>query len=83
MSVSDQQGSSKYRLLLVDDNKEITDILEEVGIDVGYQVSSVNKFDLIIPQIKQFNPTVIFLDLNLGPPRIWKQKKSPVKDWKF
>ncbi len=36
MSVSDQQGSSKYRLLLVDDNKEITDILEEVGIDVGY-----------------------------------------------
>jgi len=67
MSVSDQQGSSTNRLLLVDDSKEITDILEEVGIDAGYQVRSVNKFDFIIPQIKQFNPTVIFLDLNLGP----------------
>ena len=77
MSVSDQQGSSKYRLLLVDDNKEITDILEEVGIDVGYQVSSVNKFDLIIPQIKQFNPTVIFLDLNLGPSEDLETEEVP------
>ncbi|MDP6653935.1 MAG: response regulator [Gammaproteobacteria bacterium] len=65
MSESDQQGSSKHRLLVVDDSKEVTDILEEVGIDVGYQVRSVNEFDLIIPQIKQFDPTVIFLDLNL------------------
>jgi len=67
MSISDQQGSSTHRLLLVDDNREITDILEEVGIDAGYQVRSVNEFNSIIPLIKQFDPTVIFLDLNLGP----------------
>ncbi|HAJ76393.1 MAG TPA: hypothetical protein DCM64_08040 [Gammaproteobacteria bacterium] len=77
MSVSDQQDSNAHRLLLVDDSKEITDILEEVGIDAGYQVCSVNKFESIIPQFRQFDPTVIFLDLNLGPAEVAETDETP------
>ena len=67
MSESSLQGINPNRLLLIDDSKEITDILEEVGSDAGYDVRSVNQYGFIIPEIELHVPTVIFLDIHLGP----------------
>ena len=53
------------RLLCVDDNEDITDLLEELGEEAGYDVRTVNQFELITQEIESFNPSVIFLDLNL------------------
>jgi len=63
----DSQESNPNRLLSIDDSKEITDILEEIGNNAGYYVRSVNQYDLIIQEIEAHDPSVIFLDLHLGP----------------
>ncbi|MCG8415320.1 MAG: response regulator [Pseudomonadales bacterium] len=68
---------SENRLLCVDDSTDITDILQEIGIDAGYEVRVVNKFELITHEIDSFNPTVIFLDLNLGPNDVFDDKEIP------
>jgi CheY-like chemotaxis protein len=53
------------RLLVIDDNEDIADILEEVGLDAGYSVQSAHKPDQVKKIYQEFNPTVIFLDLGL------------------
>lgn len=68
---------SENRLLCVDDNSDITDILKEIGIDAGFEVRVVNKYELITHEIDSFNPTVIFLDLNLGPSDVFDDKEIP------
>ena len=65
------------RLLCVDDNTDITDLLEEIGEEAGYDVRSVNEFELITQEIESFNPSVIFLDLNLGPNDVFEDKEIP------
>ena len=67
MSESSLQGINPNRLLLIDDSKGITDILEEISSDAGYDVRSVNQYEFIIQEIELHVPTVIFLDLHLGP----------------
>lgn len=53
------------RLLIIDDNEDIADILEEVGLDAGYSVHSVYDPAQVEKAYGDFNPTVIFLDLGL------------------
>lgn len=53
------------RLLIIDDNEDIADILEEIGLDAGYSVNSVYKPELVQTTYREFKPTVIFLDLGL------------------
>lgn len=53
------------RLLIIDDNADIADILEEVGLDAGYSVRSVYDPALVQRIYQDFDPTVIFLDLGL------------------
>ena len=38
---------------------------------------SVNEFELITQEIESFNPSVIFLDLNLGPNDVFEDKEIP------
>lgn len=54
------------KLLIVDDNKEITDIIEEVARVAGYDVVSVNDFKEVKKVYRSFLPDLIFLDLDLG-----------------
>lgn len=65
------------RLLCVDDNEDITDLLEELGEEAGYDVRTVNHFELITQEIESFNPSVIFLDLNLGPNDVFNDTEIP------
>jgi len=53
------------RLLIIDDNEDIADILEEVGLDAGYSVQSVYDPAQVQKAYADFDPTVIFLDLGL------------------
>lgn len=53
------------RLLIIDDNEDIADILEEVGLDAGYSVHSVYDSSQVEKAYREYEPTVIFLDLGL------------------
>lgn len=54
------------KLLAIDDQKEITDIIAEVGIDNGFDVTCVNDFKSIGRVYRRHEPEIIFLDLDLG-----------------
>ncbi|HAJ75776.1 MAG TPA: hypothetical protein DCM64_04920 [Gammaproteobacteria bacterium] len=73
----DSQESNPNRLLLIDDSKEITDILEEIGNIAGYYVRSENQYELIIQEIESHDPSVIFLDLHLGPSDNFASEEIP------
>ncbi len=63
---SDTADHQFRKLLVVDDNKDITDIIEEVARVAGYDVLSVHDFREIKDAYKKFEPDLIFLDLDLG-----------------
>jgi len=54
------------RLMIIDDNPDITDIIETIAIETGFEVLSVNDYKLIRTTYREFNPELIFLDLDLG-----------------
>ena len=54
------------KLLIIDDNKDITDILEEVARVADYEVLCVNEPGEIASSYRNFSPDLIFLDLDLG-----------------
>ena len=54
------------RLMIIDDNPGITDIMETIAIETGFEVLSVNDYKLIHSTYREFNPELIFLDLDLG-----------------
>ena len=58
--------STPYKLMVIDDNSEITDIIGEVGKYVGFDVTCVNEYDSIRPLYRRVEPHLIFLDLDLG-----------------
>lgn len=54
------------KLLVIDDSRGVTDILEEVARAVGYDVTSVNDNQNIRKAYRELMPDLIFLDLDLG-----------------
>ena len=54
------------KLLIIDDNKDITDILEEVARVADFEVACVNEPGEIASSYRSFSPDLIFLDLDLG-----------------
>ncbi len=54
------------KLLIIDDNREITDILEEVAQVAEYEVLCVNEPSEISSSYRSFSPDLIFMDLDLG-----------------
>lgn len=65
--MASESVSHQFRkLLIIDDNKEITDIIEEVARVAGYDVAVVNDFRQVKSVYREFLPDLIFLDLDLG-----------------
>lgn len=65
--MNDEATNYQFRkLLIVDDNKDITDLIEEVARVAGYDVQSVNEFRELKEAYRRFMPDLIFLDLDLG-----------------
>ncbi|MEX2468324.1 MAG: response regulator [Pseudohongiellaceae bacterium] len=62
----DSNAERDARLLIVDDNADITDILEEVGLDAGFSVKSAHSLSELKDSYADFSPGVILLDLGLG-----------------
>lgn len=62
----DSEADRDARLLIVDDNADITDILEEVGLEAGFSVKSAHSLGALKSVYPPFNPGVILLDLGLG-----------------
>ena len=54
------------RLLVIDDNPGITDLIETVATEAGFEVHCVNDYKQIRNAYREFNPVLIFLDLDLG-----------------
>jgi DNA-binding response OmpR family regulator len=62
---------SKYmiimkRILAVDDNKDILEILRYILEDSGYQVDTLSDGHHLFEQIKEHTPDLILLDIMLG-----------------
>tara|TARA_B110000858_G_scaffold198514_1_gene266023 strand:+ start:37226 stop:37654 length:429 start_codon:yes stop_codon:yes gene_type:complete len=63
---SDSVSHEFRKLLIIDDSKDITDIIEEVARVAGYDVVVVNDFREVKDAYRKFEPDLIFLDLDLG-----------------
>ena len=64
MSVGEPgQSVATNRLLIVDDESEITRLLETIARSVGFEVLAINDSDQIEKALGQLDPTVIFLDI--------------------
>ena len=63
---SDSVSHQFRKLLIIDDNKDITDIIEEVARVAGYDVLAVNDVKDVKKVYRSFLPDLIFLDLDLG-----------------
>ncbi|MCH8134378.1 MAG: PilZ domain-containing protein [Proteobacteria bacterium] len=61
VSMSNQQP----KLLIIDDDREITDFIERLTDDLDWLVLSINDSELIGSTCRAFIPDVIFLDLGL------------------
>lgn len=60
-----QKNDEQPRLLIIDDDKDITDLIENLVVDLEWSVVSINDTKLISSICKTFIPDVIFLDLGL------------------
>lgn len=53
-------------LLVIDDNPQISEVIETIGQDAGFEVTVVNNYDLIRAEYRSVQPDFITLDLDLG-----------------
>ncbi len=56
---------SSEHVLIVEDEKEIADILNDYMVNEGYKTSWISNGDEVLSFIKKDNPTIILLDLML------------------
>lgn len=61
-----QQGSQSHTLLVIDDNPDMSEIIATVGAETGFEVTTVNDYDLIRKSYREVLPDLITLDLDLG-----------------
>lgn len=54
-----------YKLLVVDDDKNILEMFREILISEGYEVATASDGEEALAKIKETNPDVILLDLIL------------------
>lgn len=55
--------NSQNRLLVIDDDRGILSIIEDVAEDNGYQVSCADNAEDFRQLLASFNPSLIFIDL--------------------
>ncbi|MFQ5498581.1 MAG: PleD family two-component system response regulator [Candidatus Zixiibacteriota bacterium] len=51
------------KILVVDDEREITEIVETFLLDAGYQVAVENSSEKAVKRAQEFKPNVILLDI--------------------
>lgn len=51
------------KILVIDDEPEITEIVETFLVEAGYKVAVENTSDTAVQRAKSFNPDVILLDI--------------------
>ncbi|ALC82905.1 MULTISPECIES: response regulator transcription factor [Bacillus] len=54
-----------YRVLIVEDDKKITEILKNHLSKYGYEAEAVIRFDEIIKKFEEYAPHLVLLDINL------------------
>ncbi|MEQ9021569.1 MAG: response regulator, partial [Pseudomonadales bacterium] len=62
---AESEALNKPKLLIVDDNPAIVEILSEVGNEAGYHVASASNREEVEQIYPRYLPQVIFLDLGL------------------
>lgn len=50
------------RLLILDDDKDILDVMKEIFIDEGYEVKTIESGDNILSDVANYRPDIILLD---------------------
>jgi DNA-binding response OmpR family regulator len=56
----------KKRLLILDDDKDILDVMHEIFNDEGYEVKTIDNADNILNDIANYRPDIILLDYILN-----------------
>jgi DNA-binding response OmpR family regulator len=56
----------KKRLLILDDDKDILDVMHEIFNDEGYEVKTIENADNILNDIANYRPDIILLDYILN-----------------
>jgi DNA-binding response OmpR family regulator len=54
------------RILVVDDDKDILEIIEFILQDSGYEVETLSDGHYLFDRIRDFNPDLLILDIMLG-----------------
>ena len=64
--VSDQEEvNDMYRIMLVEDDATIVDILSRQLEKWGYLVRAVQDFDRVMEEFREFQPQLVLMDLSL------------------
>ncbi len=56
----------KEKILILDDDKDILEILSLILAESGYEILSLTNGKRVIEEIKEFNPNLILMDVMLG-----------------
>lgn len=56
----------KTKILVVDDDDDLCDLLREILEDAGYEVALAKDVETLLSQINDFEPHLIILDILLG-----------------
>ena len=56
----------KEKILIVDDNEMVLEIMCYILTSKGYEVSALNSGENVIAKVNQTRPDLVILDLNLG-----------------
>ena len=58
-------GNDMYRIMLVEDDATIVDILSRQLEKWGYLVRAVQDFDRVMEEFREFQPQLVLMDLSL------------------
>jgi len=62
--------SADYRILIVEDELIIAEMIKEMLIDLGYEVTGIAKnYEQAIDKCQKYRPDLVFLDINLNAPK--------------
>ena len=59
-------GVIKQKILVLDDDPDILDIISFILTDKGYEVVSLSGGEEIFPALQQFHPDLVLMDVMLG-----------------
>lgn len=57
--------NQRARILVVEDDQELTIVLKQIFDEVGYDVVTLNEAGNIVPFVKEVNPHVVLMDYKL------------------